>query len=120
MAGTTEPGNPPVVPPEERGGGAAGARRTAWIVFGVLLAAAVAGDFFVKHYEHFGIDGTFGFYVWYSFAASVGLVVVAKVLGIFLRRPDDYYDPEGGPGEAGALADPAEAPQPGGSGGGDR
>lgn len=66
--------------------------RWLWILFIVILAATVVPDFVVHQHTHFGIEASFGFYAWYGFGAAVTVVVVAKLLGIFLRRKDTYYD----------------------------
>lgn len=67
--------------------------RLMWIVSLVVLAALVAADFAVHHHEHFGIDGTFGFYAWYGFAVCAVMVLVSKfVVGLVLKRKDTYYD----------------------------
>lgn len=58
----------------------------------LFLALLVALDLVVVHHPHFGIDGTFGFGAWYGFLSCVVMVLVAKGLGYFLKRPDDYYD----------------------------
>jgi UPF0716 family protein affecting phage T7 exclusion len=34
----------------------------------------------------------FGFAAWFGFLACVGLVALAKALGVILKRPDTYYD----------------------------
>lgn len=41
---------------------------------------------------YFGIDGTFGFYAWFGFICSVGMIALSKVIGIFIKRKDTYYD----------------------------
>ena len=66
--------------------------RKLWIVFITTLILLVLADLFVEHHPHFGIDGTFGFGAWYGFASCVVLVLGAKTLGFFLKRPDTYYD----------------------------
>jgi len=66
--------------------------RGLWVGAGVVLVALVALDLVVEHHPHFGLDGTFGFGAWYGFAACVVLVLVAKALGVLLKRPDTYYD----------------------------
>ena len=66
--------------------------RVLWRASAVVLAGLVVLDLFVEHHPHFGIDGTFGFGAWYGFAACVVLVVLAKLLGHLLKRPDTYYD----------------------------
>lgn len=60
----------------------------------LILALIVVSDFFLPTYMHFAIDGTFGFYAWYGFATCAAMVVIAKLLGLFLKRKDDYYDRE--------------------------
>lgn len=66
--------------------------RLPWIAFGALLGVVFAADFLVKHQAYFGIDGIPGFKAVYGFAAIVALMVVARVLGALLQRPDDHYD----------------------------
>lgn len=56
------------------------------------LAGLVALDLVIKQHPHFGIDGTFGFGAWFGFGACVSLVLLAKLLGAILKRPDTYYD----------------------------
>lgn len=57
-----------------------------------LLVVLTLLDFVVEGHPHFWIDGTFGFNSWYGFITCVAMVVVAKGLGIFLKRKDTYYD----------------------------
>ena len=66
--------------------------RKLWIGFIVTLIFAVVAGLFVHQHESFGIEDSFGFYAWYGFITCVGMVVFAKLLGIFLKRPEDYYD----------------------------
>jgi hypothetical protein len=62
------------------------------IIFSIIvLALTVVPDFFLPSYDHFGIDGTTGFYAWYGFITCAAMVFVAKLLGLFLKRKDDYY-----------------------------
>lgn len=62
-----------------------------WLGGAVLATVTLAGISGVIH-SHFGIDGTFGFYSWYGFVTCVAMVVIAKALGIVLKRKDTYYD----------------------------
>lgn len=66
--------------------------RILWRVSIAILALLVLADVFVEHHSHFSIDGSFGFSAWYGFAACVALIAGAKLIGIFLKRPDSYYD----------------------------
>ena len=66
--------------------------RKLWIVFSIILALTVVGQFFIKIKGYFGIDGWFGFGAVYGLLACVLMVVVAKILGVVLKRQEDYYD----------------------------
>lgn len=57
-----------------------------------VLALTVLADLVVTHHPHFGFDGTLGFGAGYGFAACIALVLLAKAIGVFLKRPDTYYD----------------------------
>lgn len=59
-----------------------------------LLALLVVAGAFVEQHPHFGIDGVFAFPAWYGFIACILLIVVAKAIGLVLKRPDTHYPPE--------------------------
>ena len=40
----------------------------------------------------FPIIYLWGFYAFYGFLGSVGLVLTAKMLRVILMKPEDYYD----------------------------
>ena len=69
-----------------------GTIRLLWLLFAVALAVVVGLDLLITPHPHFGIDGTLGFGAWFGFLSCVALVLFAKLLGIFLKRPDSYYD----------------------------
>ena len=52
----------------------------------------MGAQFFIKIKGYFGVDGWFGFGAIYGLIACVLMVVVARLLGKFLKRRDDYYD----------------------------
>jgi hypothetical protein len=66
--------------------------RWLWVTFILVLTGLVVLDLVVAHHPHFELDGTFAFGAWYGFLSCVALVVLAKVLGAILKRPDTYYD----------------------------
>ena len=66
--------------------------RKLWMIFGCVLAASVAAELFISHDAHFGIDGTFAFHAWYGFLACAALIGASKLLGLFLKRRDTYYE----------------------------
>ncbi|GIX22163.1 MAG: hypothetical protein KatS3mg121_0946 [Gammaproteobacteria bacterium] len=65
--------------------------RRLWYAFGAVLAAVVAAQFFVHVHAVAGVDGLFGFHAAYGFLSCVAMVLAAKLLGVWLKRPDDYY-----------------------------
>ncbi|MCF8476241.1 MAG: hypothetical protein K9G60_04375 [Pseudolabrys sp.] len=69
-----------------------GTIRILWIVFIAVLAVTVLLDLVIEHHPIFGLDGTFGFGAWFGFFSCVAMIVGAKALGVFLKRPDTYYD----------------------------
>jgi hypothetical protein len=66
--------------------------RRLWFVLAGVLALTVGAGLFVKLPGHFVWDGEFWFFAAYGFATCAAMVFGAKALGIFLKRPDDYYD----------------------------
>ena len=65
--------------------------RKLWMVFIAILIITLVAGLFVHQHESFGIEDSFGFYGWYGFITCVAMVVFAKLLGVFLKRPEDYY-----------------------------
>jgi hypothetical protein len=57
-----------------------------------VLVLAVLAELLLEHEGHFGIDGWFGFQAVYGLLTCVAMVVLAKLLGVMLKRRDDYYD----------------------------
>lgn len=66
--------------------------RNLWIVGIAVLAATVLIELVYNMHGYFGADEIFGFNAWYGLLACAAMVVGAKMLGNFLKRPDDYYD----------------------------
>lgn len=66
--------------------------RKLWIGFAVILGLTLAAQLFVHLHEYFTVDGVPGFYAFYGFFSCVAMVVVAKLLGLLLKRPDTFYD----------------------------
>jgi hypothetical protein len=66
--------------------------RTLWIIFIAVLAATVAAQPFVGWHPHFAVESFFGFNALYGFLACAALILVAKAIGLLVKRPEDYYD----------------------------
>jgi hypothetical protein len=56
-----------------------------------VLALTVAAHFVIKVKGYFGIDAWYGFGAAFGFLSCVLMVVVAKGLGVVLKRDQDYY-----------------------------
>jgi len=65
--------------------------RRLWWVFGVILALMVVAQFFIPIEGKYALESTFGFAAWFGFFACVAMVLVAKALGWWLKRQEDYY-----------------------------
>jgi hypothetical protein len=65
--------------------------RRLWQVFVAILALAVLAELFVSHETHFAVEQAFGAYAIYGFAACAALILIARAIGVLLKRPDDYY-----------------------------
>lgn len=62
------------------------------LAFIAVAAALVSLDLFVEHHPFFGIDGTFGFGLWFGLIGCIAAVGVALALGRLLKRPEDTYE----------------------------
>lgn len=60
-------------------------------VFVICAGLFVADALYHKH-PHFAAEEWFGFYAIYSFAVCVGIVLVARLMQMILRRDEEYYD----------------------------
>ena len=65
--------------------------RLLWRIFWAVLALTVAAHAVIDVKGYFGIDGWYGFGAAFGFLACVIMVVVAKGLGLLLKRDQDYY-----------------------------
>jgi hypothetical protein len=65
--------------------------RWLWVGSAIGLTFLVTLDLVIEHHPHFGVDGWFGFGAWFGFLSCGGLIAFAKLLGVFLKRPDEYY-----------------------------
>jgi len=68
--------------------------RKMWWIFAAILAATIVAQFFIHVHGYFTVDEWLAFNALYGFLTCVGMVVFAKLLGLVLKRPDDYYEIE--------------------------
>jgi hypothetical protein len=63
-----------------------------WKAFIVVLALTVIAQLFVEAHPHFAVERLFAWNALYGVLACAALILVAKGLGLLLKRRDDYYD----------------------------
>jgi len=68
--------------------------RLLWKLFAVVLVLTVVAQFVIKVKGYFGVDGWLGFAAVFGFASCLLMVLVAKALGLVLKRDEDYYKEE--------------------------
>ena len=66
--------------------------RWLWIIFSIVLALTVLAQIVIKVKGYFGVDGWFGFGAAFGFLVCMVLILIAKVLGRFLKRDEHFYD----------------------------
>jgi hypothetical protein len=65
--------------------------RRLWQVFIAMLALTVLAQFVIDVHAHFEVERVFGAYAIYGFAACAALILIARAIGLLLKRSDDYY-----------------------------
>ena len=65
--------------------------RRLWIALYAVLTVVVLAQLVIKVKGYFGVDDGFGFGAALGFFSCVAMVLVAKLLGFVLKRPEDYY-----------------------------
>jgi len=63
-----------------------------WQLFIAVLALTLAAEVLVKSHPHFEVEKLFAFNALYGFLACAALILVAKGIGLFVKRKEDYYD----------------------------
>jgi hypothetical protein len=66
--------------------------RRLWQAFIAVLALTVLAELAIEGHPHFAVERLFGFNALYGFLACAALILVAKGIGLVMKRPDTYYD----------------------------
>jgi len=61
-------------------------------IFYVSLLILLVLDFFIHKHAEFPWEGAVNFFAVYGFLSCVLLIFIAKILRIFVKRDEDYYD----------------------------
>jgi hypothetical protein len=65
--------------------------RRAWAAFLAVLAMTVIAEAFVEHEATFAVERIFGWNAIFGFLACAVLILVARAIGLLLKRRDDHY-----------------------------
>ena len=65
--------------------------RGLWWMFAAVLALTVLAQLVFPVKGYFTVDSWFGFGAVFGFLSCLLMVLFAKALGVFLKRPNDYY-----------------------------
>jgi hypothetical protein len=63
-----------------------------WKAFLAVLALTALAQFAIESHPHFAVERLFAWNALYGFLACAALILLAKALGLLLKRRDDYYD----------------------------
>ena len=63
-----------------------------WKTFVSVLALTVVAQLFIEAHPHFAVERLFGWNALYGFIACAVLILLARALGVLLKRRDEYYD----------------------------
>jgi hypothetical protein len=62
------------------------------IAFYAFLVGLLIIDFFIHKHADFPWEGATNFFAVYGFVSCVLLIFIAKILRIFIKRNENYYD----------------------------
>ena len=62
-----------------------------WKTFIAVLALSVLAQLFVESLPYFGVERLFAWNALYGFLACAALILLARAIGLLLKRRDDYY-----------------------------
>ena len=66
--------------------------RKLWILLYLTCGLTVVAELFVHRHPHFGFDSFFGFYAVLGFVSCAALILFSKLVAVFLKAREDYYD----------------------------
>ncbi|OUW19797.1 MAG: hypothetical protein CBD18_00100 [Opitutales bacterium TMED158] len=70
-----------------------GSRKLLWILLWAVCGLSVIAEPFVHRHPHVEeLDWGFGYYMAMGFIGCAAMILLAKGMGFFLKRGEDYYD----------------------------
>ena len=62
------------------------------LTFSIILLVSVSLEFFIERHGHFKWETIFGNRAIFGFVACAGLIFLSKLLGLWLKKKEDYYE----------------------------
>lgn len=69
--------------------------RLLWLALLMLMAATSVAGYFLPRHSYFVFDSEPLFYAALGFALPFFVVVIARITGFILKRPEDYWEKHG-------------------------
>ena len=63
-----------------------------WVCLIVLLVSLILVQIIFPIKGHFEVEGWIGFGAWFGFTACVLMVLCSKILGLVVKKSEDYYE----------------------------
>ena len=63
-----------------------------WICSIILLVSLVLVQIILPIKGHFEVESWLGFGAWFGFIACVLMILFSKLLGLVVKKSDDYYE----------------------------
>ena len=69
-----------------------GSIKKLWICSVLLLITLVLVQTIFQIKGHFEVESWLGFGAWFGFLACVVMILFSKLLGMVVKKPEDYYE----------------------------
>ena len=63
-----------------------------WVCSIVLLVFLLLVQLIVPIKGHFEVESWIGFGAWFGFIACILMILFSKILGLVVKKPEDYYE----------------------------
>ena len=67
-----------------------------WVCSIVLLVFLVLVQLIFPIKGHFEVESWIGFGAWFGFIACILMILFSKILGLVVKKPEDYYEKDKG------------------------
>ena len=70
--------------------------RKLWVCSIVLLVSLILVQLIFPIKGHFEVESWIGFGAWFGFIACILMILFSKILGLVVKKPEDYYEKDKG------------------------